>query len=325
MKNIVSALYGANDVYVNVLIILSNLLINDNEITISNNIFGDPVPGTLKKLIIKYDNGTNMTFKENTIIKLNNNIEYPIIEQLCTYYSLQERTDGFGAQFQTFIYAILYAESEGNVYVHTNIKNMEHNYDNRENFIEQVESLMNIKNNYMNVNDVSLLHVKKLNIHDLIHIFDNNLDHYLNDEPIKKLKNIFWENKDRNVFKNNKLNIAVHIRRPNVYDNRIEGANTSDNYYLNVINHIRNTKENILFHIYSQGNIKNFECYKNDDTIFHIDEELSDTYIGLVAADILVMSASSFSYSAALLSDGGIYYLPFWHSPSKKWINGNSI
>lgn len=34
-------------------------------------------------------------------------------------------------------------------------------------------------------------------------------------------------------------------------------------------------------------------------------------------ADILIISPSSLSYVAALISDGEIYYKPFWHKPRK--------
>jgi allantoicase len=100
------------------------------------------------------------------------------------------------------------------------------------------------------------------------------------------------------------------------------GTDTPDHYYLNVMNNIREkyAHKDVCFHIYSQGDISKFECYKGTDVILHIDENLFDTFIGLVGAEVLVMSASSFSYSAALLSDGEIYYLPFWHRPSKNWI-----
>jgi len=54
--------------------------------------------------------------------------------------------------------------------------------------------------------------------------------------------------------------------------------------------------------------------------VFHLNENLFDTFTGLVAAEILVTSRSSFSYSAAILSDGEIYYQPFWHPPGEKWI-----
>ena len=74
-----------------------------------------------------------------------------------------------------------------------------------------------------------------------------------------------------------------------------------------------------MFHIYSQGNILNFKEFANHDVYFHLNENLFDTFIGMVSADILVTSASSLSYIAALISDNEIYYLPFWHNPRKNW------
>ena len=76
----------------------------------------------------------------------------------------------------------------------------------------------------------------------------------------------------------------------------------------------------MLFHIYSQGEDKNFEVFKANDTIFHINEDIYSTFISMVVADILVTSASSLSYIAALISDGEIYYKKFWHNPRKEWI-----
>jgi glycine cleavage system pyridoxal-binding protein P len=76
----------------------------------------------------------------------------------------------------------------------------------------------------------------------------------------------------------------------------------------------------ILQYPNSKGSIENFDCYKNDDVIFHIDEEVTKTFIGLVGSDALVMSASSFSYIAAILTDAEVYYLPFWHRAKKEWI-----
>ena len=88
----------------------------------------------------------------------------------------------------------------------------------------------------------------------------------------------------------------------------------------NKVNNANNVNKDLCFHIYSQGNIENFNCYKNDDVILHIDEDVTTTFIGLVGSDILVMSASSFSYIAAILTDAEVYYLPFWHKPKKEWI-----
>jgi hypothetical protein len=50
-----------------------------------------------------------------------------------------------------------------------------------------------------------------------------------------------------------------------------------------------------------------------------------DAFNGLVFADALVTSASSFSYVAAMLTDGVVYYKHFWHKPSMKWIVGDNL
>jgi hypothetical protein len=42
---------------------------------------------------------------------------------------------------------------------------------------------------------------------------------------------------------------------------------------------------------------------------------------GMCTADVLIMSRSSFSYVAAILSKQGIIiYHPFWHSPLPEWV-----
>jgi hypothetical protein len=138
------------------------------------------------------------------------------------------------------------------------------------------------------------------------------------------LKSCFWSNKARNPFANECFNVAVHIRRENAHDNGCAGnrATTPNSYYAGVMQEIRETHSTkpLLFHVYSQGDQENFRELGASDVFFHLDEEIIDTFYGLVAADILVMSPSSFSYSAALLSDGIVYYKPFWHNRKSGWI-----
>ena len=59
---------------------------------------------------------------------------------------------------------------------------------------------------------------------------------------------------------------------------------------------------------------------KKKNTFFHLNEDICETFTGLVASDILVTSASSLSYIAAFLTEGIVYYQPFWHPPASKWI-----
>lgn len=235
-------------------------------------------------------------------------------------YSTIFQEDGFGAQYQRIIETYIYCKLNNLNFLYTPFTNISHNYNNNNNFTKNMECFINLKNNIPNTQDES---VKSIDYGSIVMKFtNNNIDLCYKSQHLEFIKKCFWENKDKNVFKNNKLNIAVHIRRPNSHDNRKEGTNTPDKYYLNIINIIRNKYQNreLLFHIYSQGENKNFEIFKAQDTILHLNEELHLTFMCMVAADILVTSASSLSYVAALLSDGEIYYKKFWHNPRKEWF-----
>jgi hypothetical protein len=241
------------------------------------------------------------------------------------YSSYGKRNDGFGAQFQNIIEAIIVSETEGSEYVHNPIEQIEHNYNNDPSFIDNIEKLMNIKGNYKTIDvDVSSNDVEILNMQRLYGVFESNIDYYLQSDSCKKYKKIFWSNKDVPFFKNDYTNVAVHIRRPNRHDNRIDGSDTPDAYYIYVMNHIINSHpdKKILFHIYSQGDINHFKVYSDifPNVVFHLNEDVCSTFTGLVGSDILVMSRSSFSYAAALIHDGIVYYCPFWHINSLKWL-----
>ena len=205
-------------------------------------------------------------------------------------------------------------------FVYRPIKNMEHNYDNDIKYIDNIEKLMNIKNNIENDTNNKAEEIDYGTV--VMKWFEENIDVACSSEDLSLIKSYFWQNKERNIFKNDKINVAVHVRRPNQCDNRIQGANTPDSYYLNIIKIIREKykDKNLLFHIYSQGKLEDFKVYENIDVTLHINEDICKTFIGMVAADILVTSISSFSYIAALLSDGEVYYNNFWHKPRKNWI-----
>lgn len=237
------------------------------------------------------------------------------------YVSNEKRSDGFGAQYQGIIYSIVVAEIENKCFVYTPFQSIEHNYENDPHYVEKIESFINIIDNYPKNAADHLVHY-----YDIVYlrsIFESRLDECLASESFQNLKHIFRQNKKIPFFQNEKINIAVHIRRSNIHDCRIEGCDTPDEYYLNKMKIIRNKYRNkdLLFHIYSQGNREDFvSLYENEDIEYHINEDVCDTFAGLVFADILITSRSSFSYTAALLSDGEIYYQRFWCPPAKHWI-----
>lgn len=240
-------------------------------------------------------------------------------------YTHFNTTDGFGAQYQKIVSTYIYCKLKGLIYKYTPFTQIEHNYNNDPLFIEKKEKFINLYNNIPLVtnedNIVNIIPYREV----LIWLSSlENLNKACASEHMDFIKKCFWQNKDRDVYKNNKKNIAIHIRRENSHDlgQAGERITTPDAYYLSIIEIIRKkyNNTNLHFHIYSQGNIENFKIYEANDTIMHINEEIEKTFVELVGADILVTSPSSFSYVAALLSDGEIYYKNFWCIPRSSWI-----
>jgi hypothetical protein len=236
---------------------------------------------------------------------------------------------------------------------------MAHNYNDDPEFLEKMENLMNIRPHFVSKDDESLKD-EHITVCDMTakYVIDKNINEYATDDSLGQIKTMFWANKCKaDVFAAypNRINVAVHVRRANVHDVRVEGTDTSDDFFLRAIQRVRdehNTNSGVfcadsrseseqnhhstlgfatqnrccnhikplLFHIYSQGPMEMFSCYLAEDTILHIDEDLAPSFLAMVASDILVTSFSSLSYIAAFLNDGVVYYHPFWHPPRQKWL-----
>ena len=239
------------------------------------------------------------------------------------YYTPNESYDGFGAQYQRRIQTYIYCNMNNLNFAYNPLRIVEHNYDNDNNYNDKLENLMNLKDNITNINDN--INYESLNYGLIVMpFFEKNIDICCKSEHMNFIKECFWKNKNKNFFNNNKFNVAIHIRRANHADKGLAGdrATTPNSYYLNIMNNIRNKHKDkdILFHIYSQGNIRNFIDLANDNVMFYINYDIIETFKGLVSAEALVTSPSSLSYVAGLISNGEIYYKKFWHNPKSSWI-----
>lgn len=238
-----------------------------------------------------------------------------------TSYTHEERWDGFGSQYETIINTIVVCFENNMVYKYSPLKTVEHNYENDPNYTVQLENLMNLREN-VEMRDDTTQPIKFGEI--ILKEFERHMDKHCNNDAMKFIKRCFWENKDRDYYKNQKINIAVHIRRENIMDKGQCGkrGTTPNEYFLKIMEQIRQKHlgKDVAFHIYSQGDPSNFKILEGEDVVFHLDEHITTTFVGLVAADELIISPSSFSYTAALLSEGIVYYKPFWVIPKSGWI-----
>jgi hypothetical protein len=230
-----------------------------------------------------------------------------------------ERNDGFGAQYQSIIFCILFSEMEKLKFAYRPFEKMEHNYDSEPFFIEKKEELINLKGNFINYNQIQNSEIVNFDLSYIYKSVENNLDLCLSSMSFNDIKKSFYKNKIIPKKSNGKI-VSIHIRRPNIYDIGTYGY-SDDEYYLNAIREVRKKYSDIeKIKIYSQGSLNDFKKYIDSDLEFHLNESIENTFVDLVFSDVLILSKSSFSYCAGLLTDGDVYYLPFWHKPKNSWL-----
>jgi hypothetical protein len=152
----------------------------------------------------------------------------------------------------------------------------------------------------------------------------------------------YWNARAKNPinsdFKKDGLNIACHVRRGDIVTTKSEDVNLQkrwidNSYFIKIVNTIERllSEHKIYIHVFSQGARENFRDFeKLNNVVYHLDEAQYKTFHSMVVADILLLSPSSFSYKAGMISSGiKIARYPWWHEipDNSEWIrsdeNGN--
>ena len=281
---------------------------------------------------------------ESNIVELSSSLTVPMKKR---FYSTIPFDDGLGAQFQRFAWTCIYAEEcEESTFIYRSPEKMAHNYTGEPNYIEKLETLMNMKPHYMNYNeaclDKTIDNILTPDFYDIFNYVERNIDKCMKSESMARIKKYYWQNKD-SVRDRPRLyriadgdctythHLAAHIRRPNCDDTRPNGGEEYTNeYYIKSLLAVRekyikqDSSNRIQFHIYSQGSEEKFANISGHeilgpDIMMHINDSNEDTYLAMTMADILITSASSYSYSAAFFCNGDIFYTEFWHKPCSWW------
>ena len=257
------------------------------------------------------------------------------------------RDDGFGAQYQSIIASIIYSEQNNKEFIYSK-PNLEHVYEKESNDLHNIINLENSFRKFSSLTEEEKKQTQELGIYQVLDFFENNIDFYLQSKAMKKIINLYIK-QSPSQYDDTYINVAVHIRRCSIHKNidfswqhkNIDVKNTKtellstlserflpDDYYLNIIKEIKlkytsgGSSKLIKFHIFSEGTKEDFKNFDDiSDIQFHLNESIPDTFSNLVHADILVTSASSFSYVAALLSTNIIYAKSFWHKHASHWIS----
>jgi len=120
--------------------------------------------------------------------------------------------------------------------------------------------------------------------------------------------------------------VCVHVRRGDVACNDVETSHryTSDRNILNTVRRLQQVlserKRPYRIRVFSQGAADSFQCFAELGCELCLNQPTLETFQELVAADVLVMARSAFSYAAALLGRGIKLYDPQRHAPLSDWL-----
>jgi hypothetical protein len=172
------------------------------------------------------------------------------------------------------------------------------------------DNLINLISNFRTSNNKILFNIKD---EYFMKKAEQYLDYIENSNILNNIiKNIKIED-NLKYFNNEFFNICLHIRKATITDCDFSPIrelfdHQSKDKIINILQQSINkfaNNEQYKIHIYSQGKIDDFDFilknFKNN-VIFHIDEYPIVSLYHMINSDLLIMSNSSFSYIAHLLS-----------------------
>jgi len=123
-------------------------------------------------------------------------------------------------------------------------------------------------------------------------------------------------------FKNDRFNVALHVRRGDVSKAKIKDHGLDmyrryrgNNAYIKCMKALseryRDVGKPLSFHLFSEGEQSDFQSIIDEfpDATLHLDTDIKLTHYHMVMADALVTAMSSFSRTAGFLSINDVYYL----------------
>lgn len=251
-------------------------------------------------------------------------------------YTIVNKTDGFGSQLHACFSLIAYCEYNNSRYVHSPFTRMQHNDKNDPNFPSLMNDFIHIESKYNTIHQLSNYEASLVNgVQEGYFVHGSYSPEFFYNNKVLTIFREMYNSKPKTVLANydtSKKNIVLHMRRGDVNPTKYLSRWTCDAEYIILL---RKTIENIGkvdtgnienydIHILSEGEPSLFkeltEVYPN--IILHLSIDIQDTFHMMVIADVLIMSKSSFCYSAALINKNKVVannLVKWWHKPLKTW------
>jgi hypothetical protein len=231
--------------------------------------------------------------------------------------TIQRGNDGFGSQLFSIISGLSYCVKNNCQYTHSQINNIK--LIDKDEFQNDELSKSNLMINEIIENLGMNSERTDCRVYPFLHnhIFDNDVDKFFTEDFIKSLNKSYPYPKP-DIFKNGKINIAIHIRRgddipttpnPNFIDfqqNYFERWIKSE-VYDELIFKLNEKIPNAMFHIFSWNNPQLKISLPN--IVYHTvtnGEKFIDDFNLLVHSDLLVVGSSTFSISAGFFNSNKV-------------------
>jgi hypothetical protein len=251
------------------------------------------------------------------------------------YLTSRSRWDGPGSQILATLSNICFAEFTGVQYVHTPFQRMSHAPAGMtdEECAQRWEKHLDLGSSYAAVETVTaaervVVHgargvryrTSTLNVLNNCHSFTDRYPQVWL-PVLERIKRQRWAMTD--MREGRPLIVAAHARRGDVPASETLRY-TSDTYLASTLGGVAQVLSEYglraTMHVYSEGREEDFAGLRELDVTLHLDGDQIGDWEALRAADVLIVSRSAYSYSAALLSDGIILCPRFWHEPLPGWV-----
>jgi hypothetical protein len=276
----------------------------------------------LKKIVTKEDTLEKIIpiIKIKLIIKLLPAVKIyrRLLKRQLTY--TVSRYDRFGTQYLSIIGGIAWCELMNYKYIHTTFQSAAEDRDkDKWNKFTGIPVKRDMQD-FVGMNRIT----KKEN--ENVDIIENNQiilryleksDKFFTKKILNKIKKYYYSMPKPAI---QKYDIAIHIRRGDVTAFNVHSLRfTTNEDYVSLIKYFKKKHPNYSICIYSQGKIEDFGELQIPGVNFDLDSETTEVFHSFVQAKILVTAKSNLSYTAALLSDNIIYFIPSGFPPLKHW------
>lgn len=241
------------------------------------------------------------------------------------------RSDGVGAQVHSQFSIAAYAHLRGLRWIPSPLRQVAHNDASEPDWDEQWNDFFNFPR--QQTEDSACLPIKRIQrliwlksgthfcshkAHAIVDLFPESYRAVMRGIRASYDKS---PREKKSLFTSSGMKVAVHLRRGDATNmaGRCSSVEDSAAKLASILPKLKEHSKELEIIVFSQGESKDFKALIDIGASLALDENVFDSFHSMVIADVLFTAKSSFSYTAALLNQGQVFYEPFWHPPLPGW------